>query len=160
MIKLVLFVCRCGIPVVIMGETGCGKTRLIRYMCDLARQGMDKNNMMILKVTASMSVKLLQLKVFVLLQVHGGTTEEDITKFIQHAEHKSEENQQSNLDTVVFFDEANTTDAIGLIKEIMCDRRINGKPISDDLKFIAACNPYRKYVAHVLWCIRTCLVAI
>jgi hypothetical protein len=44
----------------------------------------------------------------------------------------------------VFFDEANTTDAIGLIKEIMCDRRINGRPISDDLNFIAACNPYRR----------------
>ena len=26
---------RCGIPVVIMGETGCGKTRLVRYMCQL-----------------------------------------------------------------------------------------------------------------------------
>ena len=56
------------------------------------------------------------------------------------------ENQRANIDTVVFFDEANTTDAIGLIKEIMCDRRINGRPISDDLKFIAACNPYKKYV--------------
>ena len=44
------FLLRCGIPVVVMGETGCGKTRLIRYMCDLARQGMDKRNMMILKV--------------------------------------------------------------------------------------------------------------
>ena len=41
---------RCGIPVVIMGETGCGKTRLIRYMCDLARQGEDKRNMFIMKV--------------------------------------------------------------------------------------------------------------
>ncbi len=41
---------RCGIPVVIMGETGCGKTRLIRYMCDLARQGMEGTNMLILKV--------------------------------------------------------------------------------------------------------------
>ncbi len=41
---------RCGIPVVIMGETGCGKTRLIRYMCDLARQGEEKNNMLIMKV--------------------------------------------------------------------------------------------------------------
>ena len=50
------------------------------------------------------------------------------------------------MDTVVFFDEANTTDSIGLIKEIMCDRRLKGKPISRDLKFIAACNPYRKYV--------------
>ena len=52
-----------------------------------------------------------------------------------------------NMDTVAFFDEANTTDAIGLIKEIMCDHRINGRPISHDIKFIAACNPYRKYVA-------------
>ena len=41
---------RCGIPVVIMGETGCGKTRLIRYMCDLARQGKEKRNMLIMKV--------------------------------------------------------------------------------------------------------------
>ena len=33
---------RCGIPVVIMGETGCGKTRLVRYMCQLrARLNMD-----------------------------------------------------------------------------------------------------------------------
>ena len=49
------------------------------------------------------------------------------------------------MDTVVFFDEANTTDAIGLIKEIMCDRRLHGRPVSTDLKFIAACNPYRRY---------------
>jgi ABC-type uncharacterized transport system fused permease/ATPase subunit len=41
---------RCGIPVVIMGETGCGKTRLIRYMCDLARKGQEARNMLILKV--------------------------------------------------------------------------------------------------------------
>ena len=45
--------------------------------------------------------------------------------------------------TVLFFDEANTTDALGLIKEIMCDRRLNGKPIEEDIKFAAACNPYR-----------------
>ena len=44
---------RCGIPVVIMGETGCGKTRLIRYMCDLARQGEDRRNMLIMKVRES-----------------------------------------------------------------------------------------------------------
>ena len=56
----------------------------------------------------------------------------------------SDRNRDSSLDTVVFFDEANTTDAIGLIKEIMCDRRINGKPVSEGLKFIAACNPYKK----------------
>ena len=76
--------------------------------------------------------------------MHGGTTEEDICRFVKFAEEKAKENQKEGLDTVVFFDEANTTDAIGLIKEVMCDCRINGKPVSHDLKFIAACNPYRK----------------
>lgn len=28
--------------------------------------------------------------------------------------------------TILFFDEANSTEAIGTIKEIMCDHRING----------------------------------
>ena len=79
--------------------------------------------------------------------VHG-TTEKDIVKFIEQAKEESDHNKDSKLDTVVFFDEANTTDAIGLIKEIMCDRRINGRPISDDLKFIAACNPYKKYCVN------------
>ena len=33
----------------------------------------------------------------------------------------------------------------------MCDRRLNGEPLPEDIKFIAACNPYRKYVisSHV-----------
>ncbi len=46
-----------------------------------------------------------------------------------------------------FFDEANTTDAIDLIKEIMVDRRVSGRTINPELTrlhFIAACNPYRK----------------
>ncbi|XP_019863218.1 PREDICTED: E3 ubiquitin-protein ligase rnf213-alpha-like, partial [Amphimedon queenslandica] len=49
------------------------------------------------------------------------------------------------IDTVLFFDEANTSDALGLIKEVMCDRRINGRQIVNNVKFIAACNPYRKH---------------
>ena len=28
----------------------------------------------------------------------------------------------------------------------MCDRRIRGRKIKNDVKFIAACNPYRKLV--------------
>ena len=77
-------------------------------------------------------------------QVHGGTTDVDIVALLRKAEESAKENRSKNLDTVVFFDEANTTDAIGLIKEIMCDRRVHGRPVSEDLKFIAACNPYRR----------------
>ena len=45
-----LFVSRCGIPVVIMGETGCGKTCLIRYMCGLQSGPGGPKNMLLMKV--------------------------------------------------------------------------------------------------------------
>lgn len=43
---------RCNIPVIIMGETGCGKTRLIRYLCGLQTEGEWKElkNMLLMKV--------------------------------------------------------------------------------------------------------------
>ena len=50
--------------------------------------------------------------------------------------------------TVLFLDEVNTTEAIGLVKEVLCDGRMLGKSLSfnSTLKIVAACNPYRKYV--------------
>ena len=67
---------------------------------------------------------------------------------MQEALELAKRNQTASppVDTVLFFDEANTTDAIGLIKEIMCDGRMNGEPLPKSIKFIAACNPYRKYI--------------
>ena len=43
---------RSDIPVVIMGETGCGKTRLIRYLCGLQTEGEveERRNMLLMKV--------------------------------------------------------------------------------------------------------------
>jgi len=42
---------RCGIPVILMGETGCGKTRLVKFMCDLQKpHGDSVENLLILKV--------------------------------------------------------------------------------------------------------------
>ena len=152
---------RCGIPVVIMGETGCGKTRLIRFMCDLVAQGKNKKNMLIMKASYVYRQHLIYLHTLnvsiyiptcIPLQVHGGITKEDIEQFLEKAKKQAEINHRENLDTVVFFDEANTTDAIGLIKEIMCDKRLHGKPLPKELQFIAACNPYRRS-AHVCLCL-------
>lgn len=44
------FTNRCDIPVILMGESGCGKTRLVQYMCNLAAQSTETTNMKILKV--------------------------------------------------------------------------------------------------------------
>ncbi|WAR07210.1 RN213-like protein, partial [Mya arenaria] len=122
----------CDIPVIIMGETGCGKTRLIKFMCELqSPPGVDVKNM-------------------ILMKVHGGTTNEDIKRKVNEAENAARvniENYGRHMYTVLFFDEANTTEAIGLIKEIMCDKSIAGKRLAlcENLKIVAACNPYRKH---------------
>ena len=87
------------------------------------------------------------------MKVHGGTTEQDIEKAIETAELAADGtaiNRKSHsgdgrpvFGTVLFFDEANTTEHINLIKEIMCDRTIFGRKIHQDLRIAAACNPYR-----------------
>ena len=53
---------RCGVPVVLMGECGCGKTALIKYLC------------------AFLNAPI------VTLDVHGGTTEADILQTFAKAE--------------------------------------------------------------------------
>ncbi|TNN34870.1 E3 ubiquitin-protein ligase rnf213-beta [Liparis tanakae] len=120
---------RCGIPVVIMGETGCGKTRLVRFLCAVQREEKPVENM-------------------VLVKVHGGTTAEMIYRKVREAEVLARENRRIHrLDTILFFDEGNTTEAIFAIKEVLCDQTMKGEPLmaNSGLKIIAACNPYRKH---------------
>ncbi|KAG3268325.1 hypothetical protein H1C71_021321 [Ictidomys tridecemlineatus] len=120
---------RCGIPVIIMGETGCGKTRLIKFLSDLRRCGAQAETMKLVKV-------------------HGGTTAAMIHSKVWEAEVTAFSNKdQDQLDTILFFDEANTTEAISCIKEVLCDRTVDGQPLEEDsgLHIIAACNPYRKH---------------
>ncbi|XP_052426303.1 E3 ubiquitin-protein ligase rnf213-beta [Carassius gibelio] len=125
---------RSEIPVIIMGETGCGKTRLIRFLCDLQREGRDVENMKLVKV-------------------HGGTTSEVIYRKVREAEALAQDNRQKyELDTVLFFDEANTTEAIFAIKEVLCDQAVQGYPLKKNsgLKIIAACNPYRRHTPRMI----------
>ncbi|XP_016050307.2 E3 ubiquitin-protein ligase RNF213 isoform X1 [Erinaceus europaeus] len=125
---------RCGIPVIIMGETGCGKTRLIRFLSDLRRGGAHTETLCLVKV-------------------HGGTTAQMIHDKVQEAEALALYNKRAHqLDTILFFDEANTTEAISCIKEVLCDRTVDGQPLAEGsgLHIIAACNPYRKHSQEMI----------
>ncbi|XP_012308178.2 E3 ubiquitin-protein ligase RNF213 isoform X2 [Aotus nancymaae] len=125
---------RCGIPVIIMGETGCGKTRLIKFLSDLRRGGAEADTIKLVKV-------------------HGGTTADVIYFRVWEAEKVAFFNKvQHQLDTILFFDEANTTEAISCIKEVLCDRTLDGQPLAEDsgLHVIAACNPYRKHSEEMI----------
>ena len=107
-----------GIPVIIMGETGCGKTALVRF---LARKVLSEE--------------------FQVLNMHAGITDANIIEFMELPI------QQALVDDTrkvwIFFDEFNTSSSLGLIKEIICDRRMLGESIPPNIVFIAACNPYK-----------------
>uniref|UniRef100_A0A8C8GD14 RING-type E3 ubiquitin transferase n=1 Tax=Oncorhynchus tshawytscha TaxID=74940 RepID=A0A8C8GD14_ONCTS len=125
---------RCGIPVIIMGETGCGKTRLIKFLCELRRSGAPTENMKLVKV-------------------HGGTTSDMIYTKVHEAEAVAVANKEKHgFDSVLFLDEANTTEAISSIKEILCDNTVQGQQLGyqTGLQIIAACNPYRKHTDEMI----------
>ncbi|CAF3017381.1 unnamed protein product [Rotaria sp. Silwood2] len=46
----------------------------------------------------------------------------------------------------IFFDEFNTTENIGLIKEIICERTLLGKSLPNNIVLLGACNPSRMQV--------------
>lgn len=99
------------------------------------------------------------IKHLIHFKIHGGITAADIEAKVRKAERlsyinmsKMQENRQTwtgkpPATVILFLDEANTTESIGIIKEIMCDLTCQGREIdfSHGLKIIAAVNPYRKH---------------
>ena len=130
-----------NVPVIMMGETGCGKTALIRKLSELMNNG-ETNKMKI-------------------LNIHAGTSDQEIIDFIQkkvipasiqltqeELEHKIENLNQNKIyfekKIWVFLDEINTCNSMGLISELMCKKSCQGEQIPPNIMFIGACNPYRK----------------
>ena len=136
---LILLKIRAKIPVIMMGETGCGKTSLIRKLSEMINNGECK-----------MKIK----------NIHAGINDRDIINFIDNevineAQKLKEAEDKKILDHEnikeiyypkklwVFLDEINTCKSMGLISELMCKNTYQGKELPDNIVFIAACNPYR-----------------
>ena len=110
------------IPVILMGETGVGKTKLLEMLATLYGKG-ERH--------------------WKRLQIHAGTTDKKIIKFIEKVNKEVEEEGRQNELTWIFFDEINTCNSLGLITEIMCNHTYLGKKINKNFVFLGACNPYR-----------------
>lgn len=68
--------------------------------------------------------------------------DEDIIEWMMGCIHECEQlGPMERL--VVFLDEVNTCNSMGLFKEMVCDRSMNGIMLPNNMKLIAACNPYR-----------------
>ncbi len=114
------------VPLIIMGETGCGKTSLIRALASLKRADM------------------------IIFNIHAGIDNNKILDFVKENNLLEEDKNifkkdyKRKNDIWVFLDEVNTSNSLGLFSEMMVKKSILGKPIKKNVSFIAACNPYKK----------------
>jgi energy-coupling factor transporter ATP-binding protein EcfA2 len=139
-IKMILIILRirANIPIIMMGETGCGKTSLIKIIAELMKQSEINNE----------NKNESPMKIY---NIHAGINDHDIIDWIkknnllagnQYNENKNKDNLFKKI--WVFFDEINTCNSMGLISELMCKHSLYGEKIKENVIFIAACNPYRK----------------
>ncbi|XP_060554247.1 uncharacterized protein LOC132715276 [Ruditapes philippinarum] len=119
LLKMVLITLRikANIPVVVMGETGCGKTSLIRYLAAICEVDFDVMN------------------------IHAGVKEEDIIYKVMGNNTKALE--QLDKEMWLFLDEINTSDCLGIMSDIICHHKCLGKELSPNLTIMGACNPYK-----------------
>ena len=120
--KMVLLIYRikANVPVILMGETGCGKTSLITKLSQILNNG---------KIVVE------------IINIHPGITDEYICNKMKEINKKAE---SQNEEIWVFFDEINKCLSLSLITEIFIDRTFNGQKLNDKIRLIGACNPYRK----------------
>ena len=159
-VVLIFMRIRAKIPIIMMGETGCGKTSLIEMASKLVNYNNNEN------------VTLKKLN------IHAGISDKDIIEFfdkindeikkeddniynskIKEFKKNSElylknnkkkdiyskfEEDKKNRKIWIFIDEINTCNSMGLLSEIFSKNTIYGKKLDERYTYIAACNPYRK----------------
>ena len=117
---LLLYKILADIPVIIMGETGCGKTALITKLSQILNNG-------------EIMVEIIN--------IHPGITEKYLCQKMEEMNSKAE---KQNKELWVFFDQINTCLSLCLLTEIFTNKTFNGKPLNNNIRLIGACNPYRK----------------
>ena len=127
LLKMVLVILRIrsGIPVVLMGETGCGKTTLVKYLA----------------MTCNAN--------FHVFQFHAGVTCDMIEQTVIQCNNLARENLSEQH--WLFLDEINTCNHLGILNEIISSHSLKGDKLSPNLVTVAACNPYRLRMQHEIF---------
>ena len=125
---LLIYIIKADVPVIIMGETGCGKTSLIIKLNQILNNG----------------EKLLET-----INIHPSITDEEICKRMKEINEIAKRQEylikEKNIkkELWVFFDEINTCLSFSLLTEIFINRTFNGEKLEENIRLIGACSPYR-----------------
>ena len=117
---LIIYRIQANIPVIIMGETGCGKTLLIKKLNQILNNGNE----------------LLEI-----INIHPGVTDEILNKFMDKINDKA---KNIKKELWILFDEINTCSSFSMVKEIFINRTYNGKKLENNIRLIGTCNPFRQ----------------
>ena len=127
------------IPIILEGETGCGKTYLVKCWCALRNLSLE------------------------VITIHGGydmfRIKEMLLKIVKkaHNRYRGTKDKTKRKKTLIFLDEMNTTSSVDLLKEAICDFRVDGTSLAtatnglfENITFIGAINPDRKRTSKEL----------
>jgi hypothetical protein len=122
-IRLIMLRVNLRIPILLLGESGCGKTFIlefiaINFFCDT----------------------------FELLVFHSGISERNFENFVDNCIEKA--NKDRNKRLWMFFDEINTTPLIPIISELVTERKAHfatkqNNELPDNIIVVCACNPFK-----------------
>ena len=123
--KMVLLIYRikANVPVIIMGETGCGKTSLIIKLSQIFNSGEE----LVEKI-----------------DINPGITDKEITDKMREINNMAKSGKYKDKELWAFFDEINTCLTLSLLTQVFINRTFNGEKLEDNVRLIGACNPYRK----------------
>ena len=106
---------KAGVPVVIMGETGCGKTSLIRALARACHVQGDR---------------------FRVMSFHAGVTEYEVAACVRDSIELAAQCAPGEQ-VWVFLDEINTSEHMGFVADVVCHRRFQGIDLPPSVVFMA-----------------------
>ena len=117
---LILYYIKANIPVILMGETGCGKRTLIKKLNQLLNNGEEK---------------------LIYININSINKEEKLINKIDDINDIAKATEK-NGELWVYIDDLKECKLFHLITEIFIKRTYNGKEINNNIRFIAACSPF------------------
>ena len=130
---------RANVPLILLGETGCGKTSLIETLFLFLA---DRYKLIKFNIHAG----LFYHEIYEFFEKNHLFKEESALNILLEVlkkEKKEKKEKEKEKNIILFLDEINTTNSLNLLTEIFIKHSFLGHELKPNVFIIAACNPYR-----------------